>query len=103
MLPSMHALYFARIAHNTDPSVAWPVQEWSALRAQLSSPGYEARLYLLWPLAMATCYGYLLWPLAVATYYGYTCYGHLLWLHTMAILTMATYSGYILWHTPLGY
>ena len=40
MIEKVHELYFARIAHNTDPRVAWPPTEWPALRAQLRHDGY---------------------------------------------------------------
>ena len=40
MIKRMHELYFARIAHNTDPRVTWPTSEWPALRARLRHDGY---------------------------------------------------------------
>ena len=44
MIQKTHEKYFARIRHNTDPAVSWPVSGWAALRAQLSSDGYEVAL-----------------------------------------------------------
>jgi len=40
MIKRMHELYFARIAHNTDPRVTWPTSEWPALRERLRHDGY---------------------------------------------------------------
>ena len=44
MIKRMHELYFARIAHNTDPRVTWPTSEWPALRARLRHDGYVCHI-----------------------------------------------------------
>ena len=53
MIKKMHELYFARIAHNTDPRIAWPATEWPALRAQLRHGGYVCRTGLELRTALA--------------------------------------------------